>query len=504
MKRLKIGLILVCLLSGLACTLTSPTPASWARTPTAQAEARTETAAAQTAQAVFAEDPTKTPLPQPPTQTEPPPTQTPTRMLNGPWLVFPQPGGGGLAAFDLEAKQNLEIDLPQPIYFTDLLDGRSPQDGILVIRAGSPENLDELALYQVKLPEAEVTKITPLLSLRLQRQIVNQEGSRAAETLQALTREQNLAWSPDGRYLAFSAALDNDSSDLYVYDSLRQEIRRLNGLYTHNGRPFWSPGGNWLVSQEFDRLPEEGSWNAVNFTALRVPGYDDQNALYQPPEGSLGEVYLGWINAQSFLCYSQTAEGPQKIRQVNLESLKTNLVFDSPFLQAAFDPETKLLALIQDQGVALSQGDPAGIYVIDPGTTRPRLIRAGDFNRLSWDQGGVFIAAGPRGVFAFPPDGASFFLAEEAWASLSPSKNWMIAWGEETLVGARLYQPPVSDPLQTIWESPVQEALWQPDSRGFFLLTEGALVQFAFPGLNPDPIATGLDEQIPPMFIWIE
>jgi len=505
MKRVRIGLLVLCFFSGLACTLTSPTPASWAGTPTAQSQAKTETVAAQTAQSLFSDDSTEIPFPELPTETESTNTPSPLPSVDGPWLIFPMSNGRGIEAFDVEAQVSIEVDLPQPIIFADLLDGRSPGGGTLMIRAGSPENLDELALYQVKLPEAEVTKITPLLSLRLQRQIVNQESNRALETFQAVTREPHgLSWSPDGRFLAFSAALDNASSDLYLYDTWGQRVRRINGLYSHNGSPSWSPDSSWLVSQEFDLLAGDLGWRAVNFTALRVPDYDDQNTLYLPPSISQREVLLGWVNSQSFFCYSQTTEGPQRIREVNVDKAETYLRFDGPFTQAAFDPGSKYLSMIWDQSQAASNPNTPGIYGIPSGAAAPILIRAGNFSSLVWDPAGIFIAAGPSGVLGFPPEGTSFFLSKEAGASLSPSGNWLIAWGEGAAQGARLYQPPVSNPLQTLIESPVKGMLWQPDSRGFFLLSEGTLYHFVFPGLNPETVAVGLDGEIPPIFTWLE
>ncbi len=59
-------------------------------------------------------------------------------------------------------------------------------------------NTDEFGLYQIDLPSTTVTKLTPLLSLVVQRKIVNEEGTRAFDTLRAVTREDGLAWSPMG------------------------------------------------------------------------------------------------------------------------------------------------------------------------------------------------------------------------------------------------------------------------------------------------------------------
>ena len=506
MKHGKLCLIVLCLFSGLACRLTSPTPASWSGTPTAQSQAKTETIVAQTAQAFFDDAPTEIPLPELPTEDDSTPTPSPTPALDGPWLVFPDPEGSMLQAYDVDARLSLEIELPQPIQFNDLLSGRSPEGGSLFIRAGSPENFDELALYRVSLPEGEVTRISPLLSLELQRQIINEQSDRALETLQAVTRLDSLRWSPSGRYLAFSAALDNPSSDLYLYDAWGGRVARLNGLYTHNGSPFWAPGSNWLVSQEYDFLPSVDGWKAVNVTAIRVPGYDDQNTLFLPPAESQSEMFLGWVNSQSFLSTSQTTNGLQSVREVNVESVKSNLIFDVTFKEAAFDPGSKFLAVVMDHANALGDGLSAGIYGAQAGSANLQLIRVGDFSSLTWEPGGMFVAGGMNGTFVFPPEGDGLYLPEEEQASLSPNGIWLIAWGEggSNEAGARLYQPPVGAPLQTLLESPVRAIVWQPDSLGFFILSEGKLFHFNFPGLNPEEVAIGFSEDLPAILAWME
>ncbi|MFW5713837.1 MAG: hypothetical protein ACOCYU_04125 [Brevefilum sp.] len=500
MKRIKLYLIILLFLSGLGCQLTSPTPASWSGTPSAQVQAQRETAAAQTAQAFFSEEPTETPLPELPTENNATSTPSPTAPVDGPWLVFPDPKGEALLAYDVEARVILEINLPQPIYYEDLLAGRSPQGDKLFIRAGSPENLDELALYQINLPEAEATSISPLLSLVLQRQIVNQESPRALETLEAVTREASLSWSPNGRYLAFSAALDNRSSDLYLYDTWVGRTERLNGLYTHNGSAFWSPESNWLVSQEFERLASGEGWDSVNVTAIRVPGYEDQNTLYIPPAESQFEKIFGWMNAQSYLSASQTSEGFKGLREVNVENVKSNLILEVVFRKGAFDPETKFLGLIIDQASGANDGHSAGVYGLLPDSQNLHLIRAGEFSTLSWEPGGMFLAGGLNGLFAFPPEGQGLFLADEVQASLSPNGNWLIACGE----GARLYQPPVGVPLQTLLEAEVNSVLWQPDSLGFFIQSEGTLFHFMFPGLYPSEVTSGFSKDRAEIMVWVE
>lgn len=498
------------LITGIACRLTSPTPAAWSGTPSAEALARTETAAEQIQQTNVIEldktfsayyltatlqERTVTPQPQPTAQTS----------GEGPWLVFTEKEAGMIHAYDMTTKAAIRIQLPPPIY-DDLLRGQVPGERLFYLRAGSPLNTDELALYRVDLSSGDVEKITPLLSIDIQRRIVNQTGTRAFETLNTVTRIDGLAWSPTKQHLAFSAALDNNSSDLYLLTASSGKIERLNGLYTHNATPFWAPGGNWLVSQELGESDLQTGLRSENVSGVRVPGYDDQSSLYLPDRESEGEVFVGWLNAQQFISYSQTAQGLQTLRLINVENQEIRILFPGLFGQAAFDQLSGWLAFILNEELALQSGLTAGVYLQIPDHAEYRLIRAGEYKDLICDPGGMFVVKGSSGVFAFSADGDEVTLPGEGNVLMSPLGNWMIAWGDGTdgASGARLYQPPNNRSLQTLTEKSVEGALWQPDSKGFFLMSEGVLYRLEFPGLDMVEIKAGISGMTPLELIWVE
>lgn len=504
--KIKVSLfVLLLVVAGMGCRLISPTPASWSGTPTAKAREATNAAFELTQQAQL-EDETDVTLIPTPTLALPTTTPQPTLTIDGPWLVYPAPGSGKLQAYDVDADTTLEIALPEPIYTTNLVSGLSPDGQTLVVRAGSPLNTDELALYQINLPSTEIIKITPLLSITVQRMIVNEEGTRAFDTLRAVTRPDGLAWSPDGRFLAFTAALDNNSSDLYVVDTEKDRIERLGGLYSQSASPFWAPGSNWLVSQELGDYDEETGWRSEVVSGLRIPGYDDQNSFYLPLSGSQEEVFLGWTNAQNFISYSQTADGPLALRQVNVDTLSVGIVLQNSFARAAFDPVSKSLAFVLSDEDATSQGLIGGVYLLRPESPSFSLQRAGDWSHLTWDPGGMFVASSPQGALAFTPEGESILLQDEAQMALSPSGNWIVAWGDgtESTTGARLYQSPSGNRLQEIMDLQVGSVFWQPDSKAFFLFAEGSLYHLAFPSLNLVEINTEFSEDQTLEMIWVE
>lgn len=506
--RLRLAWAMVLLLAaGMACQLTSPRPASWSGTPTAEAWG---TAIALTQSAISGPDYVFTPtvptvLPEP-TST---PTSSPTPPMEavGPWLVYPAPGGNALHAYDIHTETTIEISLPEPILIGDLLRGCSPDGRTLAIRAGSVLNAEELALYQVDLTSFEVTNITPLLSISLQRQVVNQESTRAFDALEVVTRPDGLAWSPDGRFLAFNAALNNDNSDLYLLDTLNDRIVRANRFLTQNASPLWAPGGNWLISQELEiDRPGENDWRATFVTGLLIPSYINVDTIYQPPAASLEEVFVGWLNENIFISYSMTKDGPRSLRTVGTDDLKENLIIEGAFQLLAFDPGTGMIVFSLSYESAIPLGLSGGIYRLSPESAEYLLLHGGSWDRLTWDPTGMFIAAGSQGVILFTTNGDSLLLPGQGNARPSPNGNWSIAWGdgENATAGARLYQSNSNSPLQTLVTGPVETVFWQPDSQGFFIQSEGALYQFVFPGLRPKTITEGLPQDSPIEMLWVD
>ncbi len=499
-----LGLSLTLLLSvSLGCRLTSPTPASWSGTSTAQSITTTSPVITQTQQAVSSNDEAT------PTNSLSEGVNTPTSQStlasNGPWLLYPAPDQKRLHAYDVESGAILEISLPEPILVGDLIYGLSPDGHALIIRAGSPSNTDELALYQIDLPSTEVLLLTPLLSLSLQREIINDESDRAFETLQVVTRPDGIAWSPDGRFLAFTAALDSSSSDLYVFDTERGRIDRLNGLYSQSAKPFWAPESNWLIFQELGYGAESG-WRSEVVSEISIPGYVYHNALYIPPPNSQEEAFLGWVNSQSVISFSQTSEGNSLLRQINVEILSLSVILPGSFEQIAFDPESKSMAYVLGEADASVGGLMAGVYLRKSERASADLLRAGVWDELIWEDGGMFVAAGPQGIFAFTPEGESVTLSNESHLQLSPNGNWMIAWGdgEDTDLGARLYQSPGGNLLQQLTDKWVERVYWAPDSKNFFIQAEGSLYHLAFPGLELVQIEGDFLEDVQVEFTWVE
>lgn len=57
----------------------------------------------------------------------------------------------------------------------------------------------------------------------------------------------SMEWSPDGRLLAFAAQIDGPSSDVYTYDVISGQLRRMTDGPTQVQYVDWSPDGRWIA-----------------------------------------------------------------------------------------------------------------------------------------------------------------------------------------------------------------------------------------------------------------
>jgi len=457
------------------------------------------------------------------------------------WLVYSRAGSKTLAAIRTGPGAPTEpalIELPDPLLRgSDLRAGASPTAGLLAVRTApgdGPAPRKGMALRVIDLASGAVSEISPLLSPALERQWES-SASQIPEPARAVMDESSLSWSPDGRYLAFIAAADGPSADLYVYDSQRRQSLRLTKGTRQAASPFWSPNGNWIITLEVDTFGSgaNAAWKVTAVWAAAANG-SEIHRLYTPPGTSGGERFLGWTGPDSLVVATWTPEGIRSVRELPLNTRWLNPIFRGPAATVAFDPASRWLYFTQDELSAQAPPDvstpeattpeptagqistqeastpeaatpavlPApprlpGLYRLSPEKgAHPELVLAGSWRQVSWQpQTGLFAAQGVQGTFFASPGGKVQLIKNEDNALLSPNQLWIAGWGDAQSGpsnGVRLYQPDGAL-LQQVTPDPVQLLVWTPDSRGVYYLSGSTLYQATFP--NPEPKIVDQDVQ---------
>jgi hypothetical protein len=466
-------------------------------------------------------------------------------------LVSGRAGSPLLQAINLARPDAIRtVTLPAPLLaVSDLKHGRSPQGGWLAVRtrseAGSPE-----ALVLVSLADGRVEPISPLLSAdlqnRLQEELSGNAPGPAVQALRAVEDTRALAWSPDGTLLAFAAAVDGPSSDLYVFHLERRRYGRLTTGLNQTATPFWSPDSRWIVHQEVKELGVDGRWEptavwaagaAVGWSGVTESGKvlrADIRRLYTPPAQGEGEEFLGWTEDGTLIVYSRAGTGGRFLREVPLSARWSAPIYSPRFAAAAVDSTGREFAVLHDTATGAPAGLSPGLYRLHAYSGTPQLVLAGEWNRAAWwDPPGLFVAFGPAGAASLTVQGEAHLYSAEANLSPSPDGKWMAGWGDlpatglpeapgaptgqtvqDTPVpaaatpspgatptqvsgtaapdldlkpGVRLYRPD-GPALQELSTRPAVQLLWAGDSRRLFFLAEGVLYQAAFPQAIPEMV----------------
>lgn len=187
----------------------------------------------------------------------------------------------------------------------------------------------------------------------------------------------SLAWSPDGRLLAFVAALDGPSSDLYLYDTNDGQMTRLTSGPNQTGRLSWSPDGRFIIheSMELAGYYPDGLW-AVAADGSTIVRLVDSGHYYE---------MVGWLDAENFVFYEVEEAVPGfNLSKVNVISgvvtpLWQGFVGDPGLDVGAVNGYFVAVAMDPNSGALVIEMDPyfsaeAGYYLLRPGATSPELV----------------------------------------------------------------------------------------------------------------------------------
>jgi dipeptidyl aminopeptidase/acylaminoacyl peptidase len=155
----------------------------------------------------------------------------------------------------------------------------------------------------------------------------------------------SLHWSNKGDKLAFSAALDGTSTDVYVVDNTLQNITRLtSGSKTQAVKLGWSPDDKYVIHQAASFInPGTRSGPGMDTSGMWVAETNGQS-VYQILSGD--DYLIRWSSNEEILTGSWNMDCPLasfRLRETNVRTREIITILSGMFDEADVDPETKTI-----------------------------------------------------------------------------------------------------------------------------------------------------------------
>jgi hypothetical protein len=375
----------------------------------------------------------------------------------GPWLVLSKTVTNNTANFLV---MNADGTCQQPIGLPSLPEDRIwfvlPQsiNSFLAFRSTSSSyhpmdvRMDEFDpfIWILKLPENRIVQKIPLFS-ETSSGLIRDLEEKAIESEMGLLdiptqiglaqNPDSYVWSPDGRYLAYSAGTSLKSTDLYVYDTEKNETCRLTNGKTGAQAWFWNPDGSTIFYRN-------GSATSIDFAAPELSNMDGvfavdlkngERFLYDPE--TTWEL-VGGITDETFFVSNYGFEtSPWNIRLVNYKTSKVQIVFPEKFTQFAADyTGTPLFLLFYNHFFGSFFDKTPGIYKISPETKSLAFSNLGEA-RLEYDKNLDLFITGEiekdrkHNLIFFDRNGKEQFSIPDSFRyKSSQDGKLLLAWGD--------------------------------------------------------------------------
>lgn len=425
--------------------------------------------------------PTRTPRPTEtaiPTATPYPPLQT-----DGPYLLF---GARNFIVMDADGTGRQQFDLPNDGRMWWNLDKAVSPDGKwLVYYTGSIEEPYDLALNLFNLSDRTSQLISNLIAPGFPENLVpvtktmyfTEHDAEYANDLnfqlsqvksaftQSIDKGNALDWSPNSKFLAFAAQIDGPSSDIYIFNTEENSIRRLTDDLENIGHIDWSPGGGKILY--------ENSVPGVIYLSRSIHIADPNIKSPQHPKRIDGGAFwfeYGWIDQNSYLIYNG-GEGapPHRLRIINTETQDVKEIWKYAAETFFVDSKKRIIILSPSGRIYLETEPEIGIYVVSFDVGYHKVSDEFVYFIERQDAVNQYIASDEQyQLVSVKLDGSITQLARRADYDVpprsSPDGKWIIITSE---TGTELY----SRDLQLIKSLGIHatDIVWRPDSAGVFL-----------------------------------
>ncbi len=318
-------------------------------------------------------------------------------------------------------------------------------------------------------------------------------GDPAFEATRAMEHTDSLAWSPNGRMLAFSAAIDGENTDVYLYERATGEVTRLSDEAGNAAELHWSPDGRYI---EYISVESFGTGAGYNMQGLWAIDMQTREAMLLERLQSGAEIFLGWEDDSHFLMHSWGAAcTAYNLRVVDAASGEEERLVSSCFSAGAYNPVDKVVLFsVADFNVEYCDcGTPAaseGLYALFE-DSEPVLM---------WFSEAYDIGYLPEGnVFAFQPRDEpyavyeGFGVARELPAEVvdlkpfpaSPEGYW--AWYKDVMSadGGELWVTLNNENPVLVTSHSFGKPAWSDDGQTLYYFEDQALYKASAPDFAP-------------------
>jgi WD40 repeat protein len=300
---------------------------------------------------------------------------------------------------------------------------------VAYITSSDLQQWKNLTLKLLRTSDGAIKTITPLTVKTTDPTLIPPDDP-AFDASRAIIDIKSVAWSPDGKQLAFISAHDGVSADLYLYSVENNSIKRLTDGPSHAFRPVWSPDGKFIIQMGAKRFGTGAGYSMAGAWAASADG-KEVRTLYEPKSGD--EVVIGWTANEKMAVYSFTAScGYFLLRAFNINEQLTDMFWKECFTDAAMDNTTggAILISVDDVTASFNADKQKGLFLVPPRSTRAQKI-SDEFGLIEWSpEGKVFFVYTPSKTLAVTPNGEVATLntaPTTARAAVSPDGK-LIAW----------------------------------------------------------------------------
>jgi hypothetical protein len=362
----------------------------------------------------------------------------------------------------------------------------------------------------MELPSGDMRTIANLLPRAIDYEALNTDARSAATQVWAAVGPKNQpAWSSDGRWLAFNAAIDGPSADVYLYDTSTARITRLTDGPAQSTDLAWSPNDSYIVHSVAQSLYYGYSGLGYEMLGAWAASPDPaRSPIHLFDHSFIGyEAILGWLDDGRYLGDSLDGEslgncGYFNLRAVDIRDGEGPVLLEGHYSWRAFDPETGMMLLVLSpvlKEFACSTSLETGVYLFDIDSQETRLlpdVDADPIQSAAWSrEAGRFFLGGGSELVAVDPTGgvARYPSPEDLWDSqpvVGPrGEVWALEYG---VLPSRLAVGTQSGELIEIDVEDASAPFWSPEEDWLFFLAGVTVYAAPAPDFAPPVVVANL------------